>query len=67
MKVSLAFLPSTRVRAHISLPSFLPSFPLKVLAVLYSGGKAAEEESRLLGTTENKVSLAELLFETRED
>ncbi|KAH6914363.1 formate dehydrogenase [Coprinopsis sp. MPI-PUGE-AT-0042] len=28
---------------------------MKVLAVLYDGGKAAEEEPRLLGTVENKV------------
>jgi len=29
---------------------------MKVLAVLYSGGSAAKEESRLLGTVENEVS-----------
>lgn len=28
---------------------------MKVLAILYDGGKAAQEEPRLLGTTENKV------------
>jgi formate dehydrogenase len=28
---------------------------MKVLAILYDGGKAAQEEPRLLGTVENKV------------
>ena len=30
-------------------------FLLQVLAILYVGGDAAQEESRLLGTVENKV------------
>jgi len=34
---------------------------MKFLAVLYSGGKAAEEEGRLLGTTENKLGIQEFL------
>ena len=29
---------------------------LKVVAILYKGGKAAQEEPRLLGTVENEVS-----------
>ena len=29
---------------------------MKILAVLYSGGLAAKEEPRLLGTVENEVS-----------
>lgn len=50
--------------AHILLSSTLLSHSsisatMKVLAILYDGGKAAEEEPRLLGTTENKVSWAE--------
>ncbi|KAJ1304320.1 hypothetical protein OPQ81_005480 [Rhizoctonia solani] len=36
---------------------------LRVLAILYDGGKAAEEEPRLLGTTENKLGIAEWLKE----
>jgi len=28
---------------------------MKILAVLYEGGKSAQEEPRLLGTIENKV------------
>ena len=28
---------------------------LKILAILYKGGKAAKEEPRLLGTVENEV------------
>lgn len=35
------------------------SLDMKVLTILYDGGKAAQEESRLLGTTENKVCAAE--------
>ncbi|WVQ85418.1 hypothetical protein IAT38_007583 [Cryptococcus sp. DSM 104549] len=34
---------------------------VKVLAVLYSGGKAAEEEARLLGTVENQLGITEWL------
>ena len=30
---------------------------IKVLAILYDGGKAAEEEPRLLGTTENRLGI----------
>jgi formate dehydrogenase len=30
---------------------------VKVLAILYDGGKAAQEEPKLLGTVENKVGL----------
>jgi len=30
---------------------------VKILAVLYSGGKSAQEEPRLLGTTENKLGI----------
>ncbi|KAG8710031.1 formate dehydrogenase (NAD+) [Ceratobasidium sp. 395] len=36
---------------------------LKVLAVLYDGGKAAQEQPRLLGTTENKLGIANWLKE----
>ncbi|KAH7339363.1 D-isomer specific 2-hydroxyacid dehydrogenase [Rhizoctonia solani] len=36
---------------------------LRVLAILYDGGKAAEEEPRLLGTTENKLGIADWLKE----
>ncbi|KAF8313143.1 NAD-dependent formate dehydrogenase [Clavulina sp. PMI_390] len=36
---------------------------VKVLAILYDGGKAAEEEPRLLGTVENKLGLSEWLKE----
>ena len=41
---------------HSSLHAEL-SCSLQVLCVLYDGYKAAEEEPRLLGTTENKVCL----------
>ncbi|OWZ53683.1 formate dehydrogenase [Cryptococcus neoformans 125.91] len=34
---------------------------VKVLAILYSGGKAAEEESKLLGTVENRLGFADWL------
>ncbi|KZT21080.1 NAD-dependent formate dehydrogenase [Neolentinus lepideus HHB14362 ss-1] len=34
---------------------------MKILAILYDGGKAADQEPRLLGTTENKLGLAEWL------
>ncbi|EAU91058.2 formate dehydrogenase [Coprinopsis cinerea okayama7 len=34
---------------------------MKVLAILYDGGKAAEEEPRLLGTTENKLGIKDWL------
>ncbi|KAL7415901.1 putative formate dehydrogenase [Mrakia frigida] len=36
---------------------------MKVLAILYSGGKSAEEEPRLLGTTENKLGIESWLKE----
>ncbi|KAJ9098195.1 hypothetical protein QFC21_004524 [Naganishia friedmannii] len=36
---------------------------MKVLLVLYDGGKAAEEESRLLGTIQNKLGIADWLKE----
>jgi len=36
---------------------------VKVLAVLYDGGKAAEEEPKLLGTVENKLGIADWLKE----
>ncbi|KAB5590109.1 NAD-dependent formate dehydrogenase [Ceratobasidium theobromae] len=36
---------------------------LKVLAVLYDGGKAAQEQPRLLGTTENKLGIENWLKE----
>jgi len=32
---------------------------MKILAILYDGGKAAQEEPRLLGTTENKLGIEE--------
>jgi len=34
---------------------------MKILAILYDGHKAAEEEPRLLGTVENKLGIAEWL------
>lgn len=34
---------------------------MKVLAILYSGGVAAKEEPRLLGTLENELGLREYL------
>jgi formate dehydrogenase len=34
---------------------------MKVLAILYDGGKAAEEEPRLLGTVENQLGIKEWL------
>lgn len=34
---------------------------MKVLAVLYSGGKAAQEEARLLGTIENNLGIEDFL------
>ncbi|KAF9529215.1 hypothetical protein CPB83DRAFT_852870 [Crepidotus variabilis] len=34
---------------------------MKVLAILYDGGKAAQEEPRLLGTVENKLGIKEWL------
>jgi formate dehydrogenase len=36
---------------------------MKILLVLYDGGKSAEEEPRLLGTTENKLGIASWLEE----
>lgn len=36
---------------------------MKVLIVLYSGGKAAQEESRLLGTIENKLGINDWLVQ----
>ncbi|KLO16968.1 NAD-dependent formate dehydrogenase [Schizopora paradoxa] len=47
-------------------PRFFHSSPrnnMKVLAVLYDGHKAAVEEPRLLGTTENKLGIQEWLKE----
>ena len=35
----------------------------KVLMVLYSGGKHAKEEPRLLGTTENELGIRKLVEE----
>jgi hypothetical protein len=37
--------------------SCLMATPHKVLAILYGGGKTAEEEPRLLGTVENKLGI----------
>ena len=34
-----------------------PANMTKIVAVLYDGGKAAQEEPRLLGTTENKLGM----------
>ncbi|EPT05010.1 hypothetical protein FOMPIDRAFT_1039841 [Fomitopsis schrenkii] len=34
---------------------------MKILAILYSGGSAAEEEKRLLGTTENQLGIRDWL------
>jgi len=34
---------------------------MKILCILYDGGKSAEQEPRLLGTTENKLGLTEWL------
>jgi formate dehydrogenase len=34
---------------------------MQVLAILYDGGKAAEEEPRLLGTVENKLGIQKWL------
>lgn len=34
---------------------------MKVLAILYSGGAAAQQEPRLLGTTENELGIREYL------
>jgi formate dehydrogenase len=36
---------------------------VKVLVVLYSGGQAAKEEPRLLGTIENQLGIAPWLKE----
>lgn len=36
---------------------------VKVLAILYDGGKAAEEEPKLLGTVENRLGIADWLKE----
>ena len=50
---SLSFRPiSSQIRPFS--PS--PARNMKILAVLYSGGSAAREEPRLLGTVENEVS-----------
>jgi len=46
-------------RRHFSYKN--PQKMVKVLAILYDGGKAAEEEPRLLGTTENKLGIAQWL------
>jgi len=37
--------------------------PSKIMAVLYKGGKAAEEEPRLLGTVENQLGIGKWLKE----
>ncbi|EPQ55202.1 NAD-dependent formate dehydrogenase [Gloeophyllum trabeum ATCC 11539] len=44
-----------------SMFSTTPKRDMKILAILYDGGKAAEQEPRLLGTTENKLGLSEWL------
>lgn len=48
------------VRRPNTLVSFFVKM-VKVLAILYRGGKAAEEESRLLGTLENALGFADWL------
>ncbi|KAG9127821.1 formate dehydrogenase (NAD+) [Ceratobasidium sp. 392] len=63
--------PATRIARSVSQQRGLkarlykirvePSF--NVLAVLYDGGKAAQEQPRLLGTTENKLGIANWLKE----
>ncbi|ORX35758.1 formate dehydrogenase [Kockovaella imperatae] len=40
-----------------------PPNMVKVMAVLYKGGKAAQEEPRLLGTIENKLGISDWLRE----
>ncbi|KIJ44519.1 hypothetical protein M422DRAFT_60046 [Sphaerobolus stellatus SS14] len=40
---------------------------MKVLAILYDGGKAAQEEPRLLGTVENKLGIESWLKELRHE
>ncbi|GFZ46728.1 formate dehydrogenase [Saitozyma sp. JCM 24511] len=49
--------------AHLPARSFSSSSMnnAKIMAVLYKGGKAAEEETRLLGTVENKLGMANWL------
>ncbi|WVR05794.1 hypothetical protein IAU60_002819 [Kwoniella sp. DSM 27419] len=39
--------------------STTPTNMVKILAVLYKGGKAAEEEPKLLGTVENQLGIAD--------
>ncbi|ELU38450.1 formate dehydrogenase [Rhizoctonia solani AG-1 IA] len=52
---------------HLTSSSlFYYSATMKVLAVLYDGGKAAQEEPRLLGTTENKLGIADWLKDDKE-
>ncbi|OCF32774.1 formate dehydrogenase [Kwoniella heveanensis BCC8398] len=50
-------------RTSIFNRTFSSSSPnmVKILAVLYKGGKAAEEEPRLLGTLENRLGIADWL------
>ncbi|WVF70891.1 hypothetical protein IAT40_005686 [Kwoniella sp. CBS 6097] len=55
--LSIALRPSYINR---TFASSTPSM-VKVLAVLYKGGKAAEEEPRLLGTLENRLGIADWL------
>ncbi|RDX55077.1 NAD-dependent formate dehydrogenase [Lentinus brumalis] len=49
---------STRLAPSLSYQSIAG---MKVLAVLYSGGEAAQQEPRLLGTTENQLGIREWL------
>ncbi|RSH80810.1 formate dehydrogenase (NAD+) [Saitozyma podzolica] len=50
-------------RSVASLRTFATTTPkkAKIMAILYKGGKAAEEEPRLLGTVENKLGLSDWL------
>ncbi|KDQ50919.1 hypothetical protein JAAARDRAFT_41710 [Jaapia argillacea MUCL 33604] len=48
-------------KSATSLYSTTSSRGMKILAILYDGGKAAEQEPRLLGTTENKLGLSDWL------
>ncbi|WRT64051.1 uncharacterized protein IL334_000979 [Kwoniella shivajii] len=58
---------STKLLTRNTLPTNLRRLSttspnmVKVLAVLYKGGKAAEEEPRLLGTLENSLGIADWL------
>ncbi|WVQ97222.1 hypothetical protein IAU59_004332 [Kwoniella sp. CBS 9459] len=51
---------STSTTTTRTFKSSSPSM-VKILAVLYKGGKAAEEEPRLLGTLENRLGIADWL------